>query len=82
MHLSERGYEVRRRGSRYSQGLGHAFVELLAPLGLSDAAAWACFDTVFAAVILRVASGPASRPRIRRTRTRSSPASATSPCTT
>jgi AcrR family transcriptional regulator len=56
--LSASHDEVRRRGSRYSQGLGHAFVELLAPLGLSDAAAWACFDTVFAAVILRVAYGP------------------------
>lgn len=61
--LSASHPEVRQRGSGYSRGLGEQFVGLLASLGdritHDDAATalWACFDTVFAATILRVAYG-------------------------
>ena len=56
--------EVRRRGSRYSQELGEGFAQVL--LGMRDAirhadpeaAVRACFGTVFAASIIRVAYGP------------------------
>jgi hypothetical protein len=50
-------------GSGYSRGLGEQFVELLQPIHdritHADArtAAWACFDTVFATVIIRIACG-------------------------
>ncbi|GAA0247302.1 TetR/AcrR family transcriptional regulator [Cryptosporangium japonicum] len=56
--LSASHDEVRRRGSGYSRSLGAAFVDLLAPAPSTDVEAWACFDTVFAAVILRIAYGP------------------------
>jgi AcrR family transcriptional regulator len=56
--------EVQRRGSRYSQELGEAFGAVV--LGAGDAIAHAdpvaavraCFGTVFAAAIIRVAYGP------------------------
>ena len=62
--LSASHPEVRRRGSGYSRALGEAFVALLRPVrdeithADAEAAAWACFDTVFAATIIRVAYGP------------------------
>jgi AcrR family transcriptional regulator len=56
--------EVRRRGDRYARELGEGFVRVV--LGAADAIAHpdpeaavrACFGTVFAATVLRVAYGP------------------------
>jgi hypothetical protein len=56
--------EVRRRGSRYSTELGERFAAMLRPVhGLiahpdPEAAVRACFGTLFAATIIRVAYGP------------------------
>jgi len=56
--------EVRRRGSRYSTELGERFAAMLRPAaGLiahrdPEAAVRACFATIFAAIIIRVAYGP------------------------
>jgi len=56
--------EVRRRGSRYSRELGERFAAMLHPVsGLiahrdPEAAVRACFATIFAALIIRVAYGP------------------------
>ena len=57
--------EVARRGSRYAEDLGDGFTRVV--LGARDAirhadpeaAARACFGTVFATTIIRVAYGPA-----------------------
>jgi AcrR family transcriptional regulator len=57
--------EVARRGSRYARELGDGFTRVVlgAPDAIRhadpDAAARACFGTVFAATIIRVAYGPA-----------------------
>jgi L-ascorbate metabolism protein UlaG (beta-lactamase superfamily) len=62
--LSASHSEIRRRGSGYSRRLGETFVGLLRPSNGrfthadAEAAGWACFDTVFAAVIIRIAYGP------------------------
>jgi AcrR family transcriptional regulator len=56
--------EVRRRGSRYSTELGERFAAMLHPAASlmthrdPEAAVRACFATIFAAIIIRVAYGP------------------------
>ncbi|MGY1840168.1 MULTISPECIES: TetR/AcrR family transcriptional regulator [unclassified Modestobacter] len=53
--------EVQRRGSLYSRELGSRFVDTVSPVvdahPDAKAAAWSCFSTVFAAVVIRVAYG-------------------------
>ncbi|WP_238598117.1 TetR/AcrR family transcriptional regulator [Saccharothrix sp. ALI-22-I] len=57
--------EVRRRGSRYSRELGERFAKVLRALAgtithdAPEAAIRSCFDTLFAASMIRVAYGPA-----------------------
>lgn len=63
--ISAAHQEVARRGSRYAESLGDGFTRVV--LGARDAirhddperAARACFGTVFATTIIRVAYGPA-----------------------
>jgi hypothetical protein len=62
--LSAAHEEVRRRGSRNSQELGERFAVVLRPLADviahpdPEAAIRSCFDTLFAASMIRVAYGP------------------------
>ena len=57
--------EVARRGSRYAEGLGDGFTRVVLGVRAAirhddpEAAARACFGTVFATTIIRVAYGPA-----------------------
>src|SRR3954453_14270704 len=56
--------EVQRRGSRYSRALGDQFVDVLRPAldavahADPETAVRACFESTFAATIIRVAYGP------------------------
>src|SRR5688572_3835433 len=56
--------EVARRGSRYAEGLGDGFTRVVLGVRAAirhddpEAAARACFGTVFATTIIRVAYGP------------------------